>query len=61
MVKVQKFDTNVVKGLKLKVIKFLGLILTFAEVTGEKLVGGNRVNILAELLVIPNSLVLIGS
>ena len=61
MVKVQKFDTNVAKGLKLKVIKFLGLILTFPEVTGEKLVGGNRVNILAELLVIPNSLVLIGS
>ena len=49
MVKVQKFDTNVAKGLKLKVIKFLGLILTFAEVTGEKLVGGNRVNILADL------------
>ena len=29
-----------VKGLKLKVRKFLGLIPMFAEVTGEKLVGG---------------------
>ena len=28
------------KGLKLKVRKFWGLILTFVEVTGEKLVGG---------------------
>ena len=27
------------KGLKLKVRKFLGLIPTFVEVTGEKLVG----------------------
>ena len=34
-----KFYTNVAKGLKLKVEKFLGLILTFVEVTGEKLVG----------------------
>ena len=35
-----KFYTSVEKGLKLKARKFLGLILTFAEVTGEKLVGG---------------------
>ena len=33
-----KFDTNVEKELKLKFRKFWGLILTFAEVTGEKLV-----------------------
>ena len=35
-----RFYTNVAKGLKLKVRKFLGLILTFVEVTGEKLVLG---------------------
>ena len=35
-----KFDTSVTKGLELKVRKFLGLVLTFLEVTGEKLVGG---------------------
>ena len=50
-----KSYTIVVKGLKLKVRKFLGLIPTFIEVTGEKLVGGlfappphpikNRVNL----------------
>ena len=34
------FYTCVAKGLKLKVRKFLGLIRTFVEVTGEKLVGG---------------------
>ena len=45
-----KFYISVTKGLKLKVGKFLGLILTFVEVLGEKLVGGlfspimNRVN-----------------
>ena len=33
-----KFCTNVAKGLKLKVIKFWGLILTFVEFTGKKLV-----------------------
>ena len=33
-----KFYTSLSKGLKLKVRKFLGLILTFVEVTGEKLV-----------------------
>ena len=32
-----KVYTSVVKGLKLKVRKFLGLIPTLAEVTGEKL------------------------
>ena len=35
-----KFYTSLSKGLKLKVKKFLGLILTFVEVTGENLVGG---------------------
>ena len=35
-----KFYTSVVKGLKLKARKFWGLIPTFVEVTGEKLVGG---------------------
>ena len=47
-----QFNTSVAKGSKLKVRKFLGLIPTFVEVTGEKLVGGegglfailNRVN-----------------
>ena len=47
-----EFYTNLSKGLKLKVRKFWGLILTFVEVTGEKLAGGsppptailNRVN-----------------
>ena len=34
-----KFYTSVVKGLKLKARKFWGLIPTFVEVTGEKLVG----------------------
>ena len=35
-----KFYTSVVKGLKLKVRKFLELIPTFVKVTGENLVGG---------------------
>ena len=35
-----KFYTSVEKGLKLKVRKFWGLIVTFVEVTAEKLVGG---------------------
>ena len=47
-----KCYTSLSKGLKLKVRTFLGLIHTFVEVTGEKLVGGpfcpppflNRVN-----------------
>ena len=34
-----KSYTNVAKGLKLKVRKFLGLLPTFVEVTGEKLEG----------------------
>ena len=38
--RVKTINTSVVKGLKLKVRKFSGLILTFVEVTGEKLVGG---------------------
>ena len=36
-----KFYKSVAKRLKLKVRKFLGLIPTFVEVTGEKLVGKN--------------------
>ena len=36
---VLKFYTNVAEGLKLKVRKFLGLILRFVEVIGKKLVG----------------------
>ena len=32
---------SVAKGLKIKARKFWGLIPTFVEVTGEKLVGGN--------------------
>ena len=52
-----KFYISMVKELKLKVRKFSGLIPTFVEVTGEKLVGGlllprpptlNRVNDLTE-------------
>ena len=35
-----KLYTSVVKRVKLKVKKFLGIILTSAEVTDEKLVGG---------------------
>ena len=35
-----KFYTNVAKGLKLKVKKFLGLIPTLIEVKGKKLVVG---------------------
>ena len=38
-----KFYTSLSKVLKLKVIKFCGHILTFAEVAGEKLVGGGEV------------------
>ena len=38
-----KFYTNVAKGLKLKVRAFLGLILTFAEVTGRKTERGGGV------------------
>ena len=34
-----KLYTSVAKGLKLKARKFWGLIPTFVEVTGEKLVG----------------------
>ena len=51
-----KFYNSVAKGLKLKVRMFWGLISTFVEVTGEKLVGGpfcpspilNRVKFLTE-------------
>ena len=35
-----KFYINVAQGLKVKVRKFWGLIPTFVEVTGKKLVGG---------------------
>ena len=37
---VMEFYTSVAKGLKLKVSKFCGLIYTFVEVAGEKLVWG---------------------
>ena len=37
---VLNFYTSLKKQLKLKVRKFLGLILTTVEVTGEKLVEG---------------------
>ena len=33
-----KFDTSVAKELKLKVRKFMGLILMIVEITGEKLI-----------------------
>ena len=36
-----KFYTNVTKGLKLKVKKFWGLISSFVEIAGEKLIGGS--------------------
>ena len=36
-----KFNTSVAKRLKLEVKEFLGLIPTFVEVTGKKLVGVN--------------------
>ena len=35
-----KLDTSVTRGLKLKVRKLLGLILTLIEVTEKRLVGG---------------------
>ena len=35
-----KFYTSLSKGLKLKLKKFWGLILTFVKVKGENLVGG---------------------
>ena len=40
--RVLKFCTIVTKRLKLKVRKFLGLIPTFTEVKGKKLVGGGE-------------------
>ena len=41
------FYTSVAKGLKLKVRKLLGLISTFVEVTGEKLVGAGAAGYLS--------------
>ena len=38
---VLEFYTSVSKGLILKARRFLGLILVFAEIKGEKLVGGD--------------------
>ena len=38
--KALKFDNSVENGLILKFRKFWGLLSTFVEVTGEKLVGG---------------------
>ena len=40
---VLKFYASMVKRLKLKVRKFLGLIPTFVKVTGENLVGGGGI------------------
>ena len=37
-----KFYTSVAKGIKQKVRKFRGLIPTFVEVTGEKLLEGKE-------------------
>ena len=55
-----KFHTSVAKGLKLKVKKFYGLVPTFVEVAGEKMVGKvpfcspppilNRVNVSLEAI-----------
>ena len=56
-----KFHTIVAKGLKLKVKKFYGLVPTFVEVAGEKMVGKgpfcsppppilNRVNVSLEAI-----------
>ena len=53
-----KFYTRLAKALKLKVSKFLGLLPTFAEVTGKKLIVlkkvRNRVN-KKQLLVCANN------
>ena len=46
-----KFYIGLSKGLKLKVRKFLGLILTFVEVTVEKLVRGGRLFALNRVMV----------
>ena len=40
-----KFYTSVKKGLKLKVSEIYGLIPTFVEVTGEKLIGGPYIHL----------------
>ena len=40
-----KLYTSVAKGLKLKVRKFLGLIPTFSEVTGEQLIGDGSLSL----------------
>ena len=45
-----KFYTSVSKGLKLKVRKFCGLILTFVEVTGEKPLGGAFLLLMSKIL-----------
>ena len=42
---VLKFYTSVKKGLKLKVSETYGLIPTFVEVTGEKLIGGPYIHL----------------
>ena len=39
LLEIKVFYTSLSKGFKLKVRTFLGLIPTFVEVTGEKLVG----------------------
>ena len=45
-----KFYSSMAKGSQLKVKTFLGVVITFGDVTGDKLVGGlhsilNRVNV----------------
>ena len=54
-----KCYTRLEKGLKLKVRKFLGIIRTFVEVTGEKLVGMLPFSILERVKSIDTSLFLI--
>ena len=48
-----KLYNSLSKELKLKVKKFLGLILTFVEVTGEKLVRGGGGGVGGKLVRIP--------
>ena len=51
------FYTSVAKGLKLKVRKFLGLILTFVEVPGEKLVDPPNLNRVKTPIAVDNGVV----
>ena len=51
------FYASVAKGLKLKVRKFLGLILTFVEVPGEKLVDPPNLNRVKTPIAVDNGVV----